>query len=95
VFLTIYEEMINMPYIKEDKRKRLDWIADNLASELEAEGITGNLNYVLFKVAKRLCKRYKHYAQFEGDCQQSLKEIYRRLVAPYEDKKIAENGDVF
>lgn len=86
--------MIKMPYIPIEDRVRLDWMIDNLAAELIAQGITGRINYVLFRLAKKLCKRYKDYAAFEGDCQQSLKEIYRRLVAPYEDKKIIENGDV-
>ena len=84
-----------MPYILKEKRERLDWIVDNLAAELIGDnGITGNLNYVLFRLAKKLCHRYKDYAAFEGDCQQSLKEIYRRQIAPYEDKKIEENGDI-
>jgi len=83
-----------MPYISKEKRRHLDWKIDNLAVELERLGITGNLNYVLFRLAKKLCRRYKDYAAFEGDCQQSLKEIYRRLEIPYEDKKIKENGDV-
>lgn len=83
-----------MPYILKDKRERLDWIIDNLAAELKTLGITGNLNYVLFKLAKKICYRYKDYATFEGDCQQSLKEIYRRLEAKYEDEKIKTNGDV-
>lgn len=83
-----------MPYIPKEKRERLDWIIDNLAAELDTMGITGNLNYVLFRLAKKICRRYKDYAHFEGDCQQSLKEIYRRFEKPYEDKKIEENGDV-
>ncbi len=83
-----------MPYIIKENRERLDWIIDNLAAELKTLGITGNLNYALFRLAKKICRRYKDYAAFEGDCQQSLKEIYRRLEIPYEDKKIKENGDV-
>lgn len=83
-----------MPYVKQENRKRLDWIIDNLACELNTLGITGNLNYVVFRLAKKLCKKYSDYASFEGDLQQSLKEIYRRLEVPYEDKKIKENGDV-
>ncbi|GAJ01059.1 unnamed protein product [marine sediment metagenome] len=83
-----------MPYIPKERRKHFDFKIDSLAVELETLGITGNLNYVLFRLAKKLCHRYKDYAAFEGDCQQSLKEIYRRQVAPYEDKKIEENGDV-
>jgi len=83
-----------MPYITQGNRKQLDWIIDNLAAELKELGITGNLNYVLFRLAKKMCKRYGDYAAFEGDCQQSLKEIYRRLEAKYEDEKIKINGDV-
>jgi len=83
-----------MPYIKKENRERLDWIIDNLACELKTMGISGNLNYVIFRLAKKICKRYGDYASFEGDLQQSLKEIYRRLEIPYEDKKIKENGDV-
>ena len=83
-----------MPYIKKEKREELDWIIDNLAAKLKEMGITGNLNYVLFRLAKKICSRYGDYAAFEGDCQQSLKEIYRSLEATYEDKKIEENGDV-
>lgn len=83
-----------MPYISKEKREHLDFKIDSLAVELGLLGITGNLNYVLFRLAKKLCHRYKDYAAFEGDCQQSLKEIYRRLVAKYEDEAIKRNGDV-
>jgi len=54
----------------------------------------GNLNYFLHKLAKETCWSYEDYKNLEGKCQQALREIYRRLVAPYEDKKIKENGDV-
>jgi phosphoglycerate-specific signal transduction histidine kinase len=83
-----------MPYIEKSRRERFDWLIDNLAAELEANGITGNLNYILYRLAKKLCKRYKNYAAFEGDCQQSLREIYRRLESSYEDEAIERNGDI-
>jgi len=83
-----------MPYILKNRRERLDWLIDNLASELNTMGITGNLNYILYRLAKKTCRRYRDYAAFEGDIQCSSKEIYRRLAAKYEDKKIEENGDV-
>lgn len=67
-----------MPYIKQDQRDRLDRYIDNLASELQSSGLENNLQYVVFKIAKKLCKRYKDYAHFEGDVNQSLREIYRR-----------------
>lgn len=83
-----------MPYIKKEDRKHLDSIIDTLAFRLELMGITGNLNYILFRLAKKICHTYSNYASFEGDCQQSLREIYRRFESDYEDEKIKENGDV-
>ena len=83
-----------MPYIKKENRERLDWISDNLVAELGRLGITGNLNYFIYRTAKHLYKRYADYSNFEGDCQQSLKEIYRRLEGSYEDDAIKRNGDV-
>lgn len=54
----------------------------------------GNLNYFMFKLAKDTCHDYGDYEKFFGSTVMGLFEIYRRQVAPYEDKKIKENGDV-
>lgn len=87
-----------MPYIKQEQRKRLDWIIDNLAAELESEGMTGNLNYVIFRLCKKFIKNegenYANYKSFVGELECAKSEILRRLVAKYEEKKIKENGDV-
>lgn len=83
-----------MPYIEKEKRERLDWIIDNLAAELKAAGITGNLNYVLFKLATVLCYNYATYSAFIADLECNKLEVYRRLTAPYEDEAIERNGDV-
>lgn len=82
-----------MPYIKSTfHRKLLDEIInDNL--DLFAE--TGNLNYFLYKLSQRLCKRYKNWRDILGELEAAKLEIYRRQTAPYEDKKIEENGDIF
>jgi hypothetical protein len=83
-----------MPYIKKELRKEFDPIIDDMIDKLKQLGITGNLNYTLFRLAKHLCHRYKDYAAFEADVVKSLKEIDRRLFFPYENKKIEENGDI-
>ena len=84
-----------MPYIPDKAiRKVLDGYSECLINVLKEEGITGNLNYFIFRTIKHLCKRYKDYAHFEADLQKALRESYRVLEAPYEDKKIEENGDV-
>lgn len=81
-----------MPYInnKED-RKKLNRIIQKNFTLLNKKG---RLNYFLFKLAKDSCFDYDDFRTFEGEVQQSLREIYRRLTAPYEDSKKDENGDV-
>ena len=49
---------------------------------------------MLHKLAKETCGNYEDYRNFIGELESAKLEIYRRLVAPYEDKKIKENGDV-
>jgi len=84
-----------MPYIPDKAiRKDLNICSDALMSILKTEGITGNLNYFIFRTIKHHCKRYADYAHFEADLQKALRESYRKLEAPNEDKKIKENGDV-
>lgn len=58
----------------------------------------GRLNYVITRLAIALLlpyKKYWAYALIRGVFQDASDEMYRRLVAPYEDEKIAENGDVY
>jgi hypothetical protein len=81
-----------MPYIK-DKLIR-GFLKDIVVSFISTFETKGNLNYFLFLIAKRTCKNYEDYRNFIGEIESAKLEIYRRLVAPYEDKKIEENGDV-
>jgi len=88
-----------MPYVKQEQRERLNWIVDNLASELGVYGVTGNLNYVLYKLFKKLKKlgyinNYETFSRFIAELECNKLELYRRELAPYEDEKIEENGDV-
>ena len=81
-----------MPYISNKRhRKILNRIFDNFRKLWIKPGY---INYFLFKLAKERCFDYESYALFEGEVQLSLKEIYRRQIAPLEDDKIKENGDV-
>lgn len=85
-----------MPYIKGGwKREELD----KLAKQILLNGkITGNLNYLLFKLCRLYIKEsgesYAAYKNFLGELEAAKLEIYRRQVAPYEDKKAEENGDI-
>lgn len=55
----------------------------------------GDLNYILYAFCKNFVKpSYNNYKNFCGELRQCATEIERRIIAPYEDKKIEENGDV-
>lgn len=86
-----------MPYIKDKaERLRLDEVVERYIGSVSnsTDWITGSLNYFLFKLAKDYCHSYEAYRDFIGELEAAKLEIYRRLAAPYEDKKIKYNGDV-
>jgi len=88
-----------MPYIKQEERARYAIVLSDLISVLEQvpeEERDGHINYVVTVMLKRLYKppRYLRYNKAIGVLECIKQEFYRRVVAPYEDKKMAENGDV-
>ena len=82
-----------MPYVKQERRVELDFVVESIArADVKADG---DLNYILFKYCKYFVKpSYNNFKNFCGELQQAATEIERRLLAPYEDAKIIENGDV-
>jgi len=82
-----------MPYIKEDERPYMDMVVREM--ERQVVLANGDLNYILFAYCKRnVSPSYNNYKNFMGELNEAAEEIRRRLLAPYEDKKIIENGDV-
>jgi len=82
-----------MPYTVKERRPPMDKIVDLM---VEKEVVAnGDLNYVLFKFCKYHVKpSYNNYKNFCGELRQCATEIERELLAPYEDSKKAENGEV-
>jgi len=83
-----------MPYIKNKDRKICERAYYPLTVVVGILGIKGTLNYLLFRLAKYCCHSYADYSNFIAELECTKLEIYRRQIAPYEDKKIEENGDV-
>lgn len=81
-----------MPYIKDEARWRFDPVG-----ELHPAN-AGELNYVLTRIAHNYWlnngENYQAFNDIIGALEGAKLELYRRKVAPYEDIKIAENGDV-
>lgn len=85
-----------MPYIKPYQRDILEPFVDELAQRCST---SGDFTYVIYALAKTMVK-YQHGRDYDYlskiiGCMECAKtEFYRRIVAPYEDQKIKENGDV-
>jgi len=79
-----------MPYIPPSEKKRVD--QDNLITT------AGQFNYALNQLVNIYIEQndfnYQTANDIIGAIECAKMEIYRRLVAPYEDKKILQNGDV-
>lgn len=80
-----------MPYINQDLRPELDYSYQPRNA--------GELNYVITRVIQSyLAENKTNYATYNtaiGALECAKLELYRRLISPYEDVKIKENGDVY
>lgn len=87
-----------MPYIKPENRVKYEKVLDELIrilKSLPVEEVDGELNYVVTKILKQVyLLRYFNINRVVGVLECIKQEFYRRVVAPYEDKKIKESGDV-
>ncbi len=94
-----------MPYISKPKRKILDPVLDKVAPLVNCPG---DLNYAITKLTSAFLDnynvisrgiggplRYDDYNAAMGVLGCAKLELYRRMVAPYEDIKCEENGDVY
>lgn len=82
-----------MPYIKESHRK---FLADH-PKEITS---SGELNYMITQAVNSYIEQngplnYAIINNVIGAMESAKLEFYRRVAAPYEDKKIQENGDVY
>jgi len=90
-----------MPYIKQEDRPQYDALVARLASELRGTedqmDRAGHTNYVIttLLLAAYPNRKYATMCLVDGILADIGREYYRRRAAPYEDEKIAENGDVY
>ncbi|MFH1947336.1 MAG: hypothetical protein ABIJ23_04235 [Candidatus Magasanikbacteria bacterium] len=86
-----------MPYIIQADRDRLDPKIKELADTINMESRAGELNYTITKLLLALkgAGKYKDYNELMGALESAKLEFYRREIAPYEDVKVEENGDVY
>jgi hypothetical protein len=86
-----------MPYIKLSKRHRLVELLENYTTAIGAND-AGELNFTITLLLNKYFKEnggnYQAINDIVGALEGAKIEFCRRTVAPYEDKKILENGDV-
>lgn len=79
-----------MPYITNEKRRKLD---------TSVPDSPGELNYVFTRMIQQYIYacglNYTTINDIVGALECAKQEFYRRIVVPYEEKKIKENGDVY
>ncbi len=88
-----------MPYISKDSRAEYDDEIDEIISKLDSwdnDTLSGHLNYIFFRLAGTLGagESYARMAVVSSALSEAQAEFRRRVMAPYEDEKIKENGDV-
>jgi len=81
-----------MPYITPERREAI------LAGAKPQD--PGELNFAITSLVDSYLQdqggiRYAQLNEVIGALDCAKLELYRRIAAPYEDKKIAENGDVY
>jgi len=87
-----------LPYIKVGNRSKYNTVLRELLEILKTlppDEVDGELNYVVTSILKEVYPlRYFHINKAIGVLECIKLEYYRRVAAPYEDKKIQESGDV-
>lgn len=86
-----------MPYIRKEAREALDRNAEDLVARPAVNA--GELNYQITKLISDYVVEnglnYQRLNDVVGALDGAKAEFQRRVVAPYEDTKIRENGDVY
>lgn len=88
-----------MPYIRRELREQLDPAIETVKSaigRLPAGDADGIMNYAITKILTGIYgRRYSAYMAMVGTLEAVKLELYRKLAAPYEDRKAIENGEVY
>ena len=82
---------MNVPYIEKSRRAHIDGG--------QRPKVSGDLNYAITKLINNYIKDHGQSYMILNDVVGALEcaklELYRRVIGPYEDQKIEENGDVY
>lgn len=84
-----------MPYIPDKEKREMDDVIDDSKMWISSKG---DLNYFICELVGRLILddkiSYTKMSEWIDAVHDAECELRRRILDPYEDKKIKENGDV-
>lgn len=84
-----------MPYIKPEDRQKFNDSAKDIADKATC---AGDLNFALTVIIHSYIQKkglnYANCNEVIGMIEACKTEFYRKVVAPYEDLKVDQNGDV-
>jgi len=86
-----------MPYIRPEYREKFKTSINQISYDITG---TGEFNYCISSIAFALLQRdpeggYEAMSAIRAAMNDASDEFYRRVMAPYEDQKMKENGDVY
>lgn len=80
-----------MPYLDHNNKERL---LDHMYPETGGE-LNYLINIMMLRFWSKSKKNYEALNTISGAATEALAEFRRRVVVPYEENKIKENGDIF
>jgi len=84
-----------MPYIKQERRIGLEEVLETAIAGVE---VKGELTYCVYKLAldyiEQKGENYQNISDAVAALSDAADEIRRRVLHPYEDKKVFQNGDM-
>lgn len=91
-----------MPYINKSQRQELEKMVDEASAKIkELHASTGNsrgalMNFFVSELMRSVWSdpRYADMAEARSALQEAHDEYGRRVIAPYEDLKIKQEGDI-
>lgn len=83
-----------MPYITEAKKTKIDFALAQLG-RMEHGDLTYAITALMNRYVGHHGRRYTVLSQARASCADASTEFYRRVMAPYEETKRAQNGDAY
>ena len=87
-----------MPYIEQKDRDVLSYLVKSIQNNMKYVDNSGKLNYIITVLVQHYIKekdlKYQNINDVIGALECAKMEIYRIIVAPYENMKIDHNGHV-